>query len=97
MDNRTLYFALWAEDINQYMHTGYNSKRLSEIEYNLRDYVSVDETGEENHENLNLYDLVVMTGLALDYSETPFEYLDEMNHETSHYRKGNLVNVSFLR
>jgi hypothetical protein len=74
---KQLYFALWAEDIGQYLHTGYNANYLSEVESALRDYISVDEADNENYSNSSLMEIIRMTGLSLDYSKSEFLFQDE--------------------
>lgn len=91
-----LYFALWAEDIGQYLHTGYNANTLNEIEIMLRDYISVDETEEINYDHLNLFQIIQMTGLSLDYSVSEFIFLDEFSDQTLNRRIGVEVPNSFL-
>lgn len=97
MNNRKLHFALWAEDIRQYLHTGYNATTLAEIESSLRDYVSIDESENEKYSDLNILEILQMAGLALDYSESAFHYLDDCMDRTQTYRIGNAVPNSFLQ
>lgn len=97
MNNSKLHFALWAEDIGQYLHTGYNSKTLTEIESSLREYVSIDESENERYGDLNILNILQMTGLSLDYSESAFHYRDGYMDRTQTYRIGNTVPNSFLQ
>lgn len=97
MIDKQLYFALWAEDISQYLHTGYNARSISEIESALRDYISVDETENECYSNLSIINIIHMTGLVLDYSKSGFLYQDDCFGKTSTYRTGSIVPISFLK
>jgi putative NIF3 family GTP cyclohydrolase 1 type 2 len=96
MIKQPLYFALWAEDISQYIHSGYNSKTLGAIEEALRSYVSVDETNDINHSHLSLFQIIKMTGLTLDFSESEFSFLDELSDRTLNQRKGIEAPFSLL-
>lgn len=91
-----LYFALWANDINKYLRAGYNFRTLSEMRDALLEYVSVDQDNPINIDQLDLIDLLHMTGLQLDYNKTPFPFIDEVKEITLDYRKGKKVNTSFL-
>lgn len=97
MIEQQVYFALWAEDIGQYLHSGYNSNTLSEVEEALRNYVSVDENGDVSYDHLTLFECIQMTGLSLDYSKSDFKFLDELSDQTLNQRKGSEVPVSFLK
>ncbi|MFP4096478.1 MAG: hypothetical protein ACLFUB_18495 [Cyclobacteriaceae bacterium] len=96
MNKNIYFFALWAEDIGQYLHIGYNSQKISEVEAALREYISVDETGDEKYDKLSLVQVLLMTGLSLDYSNSVFVYHDELHEKTLNQRKGNEVPLSFL-
>lgn len=96
MIEERLYFALWAEDIGQYLRTGYNAKSLREVETALRDYISVDETEGINYSHLSLLEIIKMTGLSLDYSKYNFNFKGECSEKTLNYRKGLKVPFSFL-
>lgn len=97
MKNHQNFFALWAEDINQYLHTGYNSKCMSEVHAALLSYVSVDQDNPENISSANIYQLLQMTGLSLDASYSKFEYSDESENQTLQFRKGNQIHYSYLK
>lgn len=96
MIEKRLHFALWAEDIGQYLHTGYNVKSLNEVEAALRNYISVDETEGIDYAHLSLLEIIQMTGLSLDYSKSNFNFMDECSDKTLNYRKGVKVPCSFL-
>jgi hypothetical protein len=96
MIKRQLHFALWAEDIGQYLHTGYNTPTIKKIDMALRSYISVDETEEEKYNQLSLLQILQMTGLTLDYSITDFTFLDDHSEQTLNCRAGIKVPVSFI-
>lgn len=91
-----LYFALWAEDINQYLNTAYNSSKLSEVKKYLLEYVSQDSDNPKDLKELELMPLLGMTGLSLEYREKPFPYRNELLEVPSGRRIGKLVETSFL-
>lgn len=95
MGNHSGYFALWANDINKYINSGYNSKSLEEVYYSLLSYISVDI---ENPQNTGIKDislLLKMTGLELDCKKEPFIYRNEFQEITSNYRVGKKANYCF--
>ena len=96
IDNDKRFFALWAEDINRYLHTAYNTQSLSEVYEALQGYISVDQVDSIDNDSLSLYEIIGMTGLTLDVSEHPFEYLDSLEEEASTFRSGNPVNKCYL-
>lgn len=95
--DREIYFALWAEDICQYLHTGYNSKNLNKIHEALLNYISVDQDNPDNINSASIYQLLQMTGLSLDVSRSQFEYKDESENQVLFFRKGNQVHYSYLK
>lgn len=94
--NNHLYFALWAEDINQYLNTAYNSTKLNEVREYLLEYVSQDNENPKGFKKFELLHLLGMTGLSLEYCESPFPYKNELFEIPSNQRIGKLVERSFL-
>ncbi len=94
---KNLYFALWAEDINQYLHSGYNSQSLIEIRRALIDYSSVDQDNPKNIQSLDIYSLLQMTGLKLTVSESLYEYRDTLEENTLDFKYGYHVNSCYLK
>lgn len=92
-----MYFALWAEDLCCYLHTGYNSRSLNKIHKQLLDYVSVDEDLHGNICSASIHQLLQMTGLSLDASCSEFKYKDQSENQTLQFRRGNKVHYSFLK
>lgn len=91
-----IFFALWAEDINRYLFTGYNAQSISEIYKALQDYISVDQDESIDNDYLSLSEILKMTGLMLDVSKTPFLFLDDAEERTSMFRSGKIVHEGFL-
>lgn len=65
-------YALWAEDINSFLHSGYNSTTLQEIQSSLKEYVKSDQERYDEECPTELDSLLRMTGLSLHYSKIPF-------------------------
>jgi hypothetical protein len=85
----SLYFALWAEDINQYLATGYNETNVAEVKRALIDYVSVDNDNPSMIDKAPLTGLLNMTGLQLDCSPTPFKTNNEIDEKPISIRTGS--------
>lgn len=94
--NSQIYFALWAEDINQYLNTAYNSSKLSEVREELLVYISQDNDNPKYFKNSQLSKLLGMTGLSLDCKDCTFPYRNEIYELPSDKRLGNVVKRSFL-
>ena len=91
------YFALWAEDINQYLNCGYNSQTLSSLKKSLLDYISQDHDNPKNIDEFELSSLLGMTGLSLDYDHKLFSYRNRKYERLpSNIRSGHPVNKAFL-
>ena len=96
MTDNKMYFALWAEDINRYLHTGYNTNSITEVKEAVVDYISVDNDNPKNMNKTNLNSLLIMTGLSLDISDNEFIYLDKSEDETFRMRVGVKVHSCYL-
>jgi hypothetical protein len=95
--NKQIYFALWAEDINQYLSCGFNSQSLSSIKESLLDYVSQDHDNPKNINELEISSLVGMTGLMLDFDYKPFNYRSNYPQDIpTNIRAGFPVNKAYL-
>lgn len=95
--NQKTYFALWAEDINQYLNCGFNSQTLSSLKKSLLDYVSQDHDNPKNVNDLKLSSLLGMTGLTLDFDKKPFTYrINNFEDLPTNIRAGYPVNEAFL-
>lgn len=92
-----MYFALWANDINCYLNTGFNNETLSSIRKSILDYVSVDQDNPNDISNFSTYTLLKMTGLELDYCLKKFKYKNSVEDEPSSFRVGKQVRNSFIR
>ncbi len=95
MENQT-YFALWAEDINRYLSTAYNFRKISNVQKALLEYISVDHDNPENIDEAELIQILNMTGLILEYSTEEFGYTDFENEMPISNRVGFKVNSAFL-
>ena len=95
MGNQT-YFALWAEDINRYLSTAYNFRKISDVKKALLEYISVDQDNPENIYEADLIKILNMTGLTLEYSAEVFGYTDFENEIPISNRVGLKVNSAFL-
>lgn len=92
-----IYFALWAEDINQYLNTSYNMRSLGVVRKTLLEYISIDQDNPENIENANLATILGMAGLQLDCKNKPFRYKNDITNEPLNNRHGKKVNEYFLK
>lgn len=93
----SLYFALWAEDINRYLHCGYNAKSINKIRVDILSYINEDQDNPEGLESASLLSLLKMTGLTLDVSYDEFNHLDFMEEYTLNVRRGGQVNNCYLQ
>jgi hypothetical protein len=92
MENHSGYYALWANDINKYLNSGYNSKSLEEVYYSLLNYISIDSENPVNTKIKDISLLLKMTGLELDFQKEPFMYNNKFEEITSSYRVENNAN-----
>ena len=91
-----IYFALWAEDINKYLSTAYNFRKISEVQQALFEYISFDQDNPENIDEAGMIQILNMTGLILEYSTKEFEYTDFENEVPISTRVGFKVNSAFF-
>ena len=91
-----IFFALWAEDINAYLSTGYNLCKLSDIKNALIDYISVDQDNPEKISDEPISHILAMTGLGLDFLQKSFIYRNKGCDEPYNARIGNKVHAAFI-
>ena len=95
MENQ-IYFALWAEDINRYLSTAYNFRKISDVQKAILEYISVDQDNPENIYEAELIQILNMTGLILEYSTKEFGYANIEDEMPISSRVGFKVNSAFI-